>query len=88
MNVGTTTESTTMASNETNDKPEPSDTSVAPEDDRAKASSSPALPKMSRRKLTYVAPALVSRAMFYGAAGCGKGDPRIFACQALRRGSS
>lgn len=87
MNVGPTTESATMASNEVKDSPEPSNASV--DGERADAQGAHAEPsKMSRRKLAYVAPALVSRAMFYGAAGCGKGDPRIFACQALRRGSS
>lgn len=45
-------------------------------------------PLISRRKLTYVAPALASRAMFYGAAGCGKGNPRLHSCVVLRRGSS
>lgn len=87
MNVGPATESTTMASNEVKDSPEPSNASV--DGERADAQEAHAEPsKMSRRKLAYVATALVSRAMFYGAAGCGKGDPRIFACQALRRGSS
>lgn len=44
--------------------------------------------KLSRRKIAYVAPALLSRAMFYGAAGCGKSDPIIFTCQVAARGSS
>jgi len=38
---------------------------------------------IGRRKLAYVAPALMSRAMFYGAAGCGKGNPRMLACPVL-----
>jgi hypothetical protein len=44
--------------------------------------------EMSRRKFAYVAPTLISQAMFYGAAGCGKGNPRQFSCLVLRRGSS
>lgn len=44
--------------------------------------------KLSRRKLAYVAPVLVSSAMFYGAAGCGKSNPRLVTCQALPRGAS
>ena len=43
---------------------------------------------ISRRKLAYVAPLLLTRKMFYGAAGCGKGNPRIISCLILRRGSS
>jgi hypothetical protein len=42
----------------------------------------------TRRKLAYVAPVLLSRAMFYGAAGCGKHDPRSQSCQIVRKGSS
>lgn len=73
-----------MASNNSSD-PRESDVSADTENG---SSQSPDLSKISRRKLTYVAPALVSRAMFYGAAGCGKGNPRVFACNALRKGSS
>lgn len=88
MNVGTPTEGTTMASKNTN-TPESADMPAEHGDDPAKANDSPPeLPTLSRRKLAYVAPALASRAMFYGAAGCGKGDPRLFACIQLRRGSS
>jgi hypothetical protein len=43
---------------------------------------------LTRRKLGYVAPVLVSRAMMYGAAGCGKADPRTISCQVVRRGGS
>lgn len=43
---------------------------------------------ITRRKLAYIAPALLSRSMFYGAAGCGKGNPRMLPCQTLRRSSS
>jgi len=57
----------------------------------ARDSSAPAGPTgagITRRKLAYIAPALLSRSMFYGAAGCGKGNPRMLPCQTLRRSSS
>jgi hypothetical protein len=42
---------------------------------------------MSRRKLVYAAPMLVSASMLYQQTGCGKANPRTAACQRIRRNS-
>ena len=58
----------------------------------ADARSNPLLDLLARgdgtRKLVYETPLLISRPLFYGAAGCGKGDPRSFACQQIPSSSS
>jgi hypothetical protein len=42
---------------------------------------------LSRRKLLYVAPALLSAGMMHRAASCGQMDPRQFQCQMVPRSS-
>ncbi len=64
--------------------------STLPEQNRGEQGEATGAPGVgiTRRKLAYIAPALLSRSMFYGAAGCGKGNPRMLPCQTLRRSSS
>ena len=45
-------------------------------------------PKMGRRKLLYVAPAIASQSMFYALAGCGKAQPQQLNCFRVPRSGS
>jgi hypothetical protein len=67
-------------------------------DDEARASGAPgedeagsedsATPGISRRKLMYASPAILSERLIYALAGCGKGDPRLTPCQQAPMGGS
>ncbi len=43
---------------------------------------------VTRRKLLWVAPAIMSRRLIYASSGCGKGDPFVTACQQHPAGGS
>ena len=45
-------------------------------------------PKLGRRKLLYVAPAIASQSMFYALAGCGKAQPQQLNCFRVPRSGS
>ena len=45
-------------------------------------------PKIGRRKLLYVAPAIASQSMFYALAGCGKAQPQQLNCFRVPRSGS
>ncbi len=45
-------------------------------------------PRLGRRKLLYVAPAIASQSMFYALAGCGKAQPQQLNCFRVPRSGS
>jgi hypothetical protein len=58
---------------------------AAPTEDESQEQGSAGI---SRRKLMYASPAILSERLIYALAGCGKGDPRQTPCQITPMGGS